>query len=291
MPVTIKMMRHDMAMNPDFLKNFRHEAQIIATLNHKNIIRVYDIEELYRTIFIIMEHTEGETLDRLIERLKTIPHPVAVDYLMQICAGLAYAHNRGVIHRDINPTNIFIQPGDELKILDFGLACQVGSEAVDYLGNLSYVAPEQVEGSAVDQRTDLYSVGVLAYEMVTGINPFPGNDPRILEEMHIAQDIPDPVQFATDLPDPLRTFILKACRRNPERRYQNMEEAMEALDPLSKVYRLPDRQFPADKPVMTTLVISYDEKQEFALSRLLEGFSAEAKRLGIDITASDFKNV
>jgi len=291
MPVAIKMMRHDMAMNPVFLNNFHNEARTIASLNHPNIIRVYDIEERYRTVFIIMEHSEGEGLNLLIKRLKKIPCPLAVDYLMQICAGLGYAHENGIIHRDINPTNIFIQPGDQVKILDFGLACQTGSEAVDFFGNLSYMAPEQVEGKAVDQRTDLYSVGILAYEMVTGTKPFPGNDPKLLEEMHLTQDIPDPAQVATDIPELLRSFILKACRRNPGQRYPNMTEASKALLPLSKIYGLHPKLLPVEKPMMTTLVLTYHEEQQLALSRLVEGFDGKARELGIDLKIAEFKEL
>ena len=132
MPVAIKMLRHDMAMNADFLSTFHNEAKTIASLNHENIIRIYDIEERYRTLFIITELAPGEGLNLLIERLKQIPLVPAVNYLMQICSGLGYAHDQGIIHRDVNANNILILPGDRIKILDFGLSLPIGNRGFGF---------------------------------------------------------------------------------------------------------------------------------------------------------------
>ncbi len=145
MPVAIKMLNHDMAMDPDFLKSFKKEAQTIAQFNHESIIRVYDIEENFRTIFIIMEHMRGEPLSDMIKRVGAIPIPRAVNFLIQICSGLEYAHQRGIIHRDIKPENIFVKPDGRLKLLDFGLACPIGSEDLLFESTLFYLSPEQVE--------------------------------------------------------------------------------------------------------------------------------------------------
>jgi predicted Ser/Thr protein kinase len=153
MPVAIKMMRHDMAMDPDFLIHFQNEAKTIAGLNHENIINVYDIEERFKTVFIIMEYLEGESLKHMLERLKRIPPSLALDFLIQICSGLQYAHQHGIIHRDINSSNIIIQRNDRLKILDFGLACPIGTEDFCSLGTMAYMAPEQIEAEAMDQRS------------------------------------------------------------------------------------------------------------------------------------------
>jgi serine/threonine protein kinase len=117
MPVAIKMMRHDLAMDADYLSNFQNEAKTIASLNHENIIKIYDIEERFRTVFIIMEFLEGESLDAMLGRLKTIPPALAVNFLIQICSGLQYVHQRGIIHRDINSSNVIIRRDDRLKIL------------------------------------------------------------------------------------------------------------------------------------------------------------------------------
>jgi eukaryotic-like serine/threonine-protein kinase len=155
MPVVIKMMRHDMALNSDFLQSFRNEAQIIAALDHPHVVNVFDFEERYRTLFIIMEYLKGDTLNQMIERLRVLPHPLTARFLMQICSALAYAHGQGIVHRDINPTNIIVQPNDQVKVLDFGLACPTGTEDFSSLGTAYYMAPEQIEGDPVDGRTDV----------------------------------------------------------------------------------------------------------------------------------------
>ena len=232
MPVAIKMMRHDLAMDPDFLRNFRNEAKTIAGLNHENIIKVYDVEEKFKTVFLIMEYLQGEPLIEMLRRLKVIPPDLAVHYLIQICSGLEYAHSRGIIHRDINSSNIVIQRDEHLKILDFGLACPIGTQDFSSLGTLAYMAPEQIQSDPMDQRTDIFAVGILAYEMLAGKRPFPENDLQALEEMHLNQDIPDPAASVADLPEGLQRFITKSCRRDPGRRYDDFKQAMADLKPV-----------------------------------------------------------
>ncbi len=229
-PVAIKMMRHHLAMDPDFLRNFRNEAKTIASLNHENIIKVYDIEERYKTVFLIMQFLAGETLSTKLERLNTIQPAAAVHYLIQICSGLQYAHRRGIIHRDINSSNIIIEPDEHLKILDFGLACPIGTQDFSSLGTLAYMAPEQINGDPMDSRTDIYAVGTTAYEMLVGKRPFDADDPRKLEDMLLHQDIPDPTRSITDLPKDLPHFITKSCRRDPDLRYDNMNQALVDLN-------------------------------------------------------------
>jgi serine/threonine protein kinase len=237
MPVAIKMMRHNLALNPGFLSNFRNEAKTIAGLNHENIIKVYDIEERYRTVFIIMELVEGESLKDMIQRLRTIPPFVAADFLVQICSGLGYAHAQGILHQDINPTNIIVQKDDRLKILDFGLACPPGTDDRSIFdGTIHYMAPEQIECDPVNERTDIYSLGITAYEMVTGRKPFEGNRVKAIMDMHVNQGIPDPAEMVPDLPESLHRFIIKACHRDLDKRYQDMGQALRDILPLATKY-------------------------------------------------------
>jgi hypothetical protein len=289
-PVAIKMMRHDMALNPEFLKTFRNEAKTVANLNHPNIIRIYDIEDCYRTVFIITELVEGERLDVLIRRLNRIPPPLAIRYLEQICAGLSYAHAQGIIHRDVNPTNMMVLPGDHVKILDFGLACPCGIEAVDFTGTLAYMAPEQIRGDTVDPRTDVYALGMLAYQMVTGETPFPEDNPSVLEQMHLTRDISDPAGIVADLPDSIGRFIKTACCRNPEGRYGDMAETIEALRGI-EITTERSREYPSvDRYHMTSLLLTYDGAQMLPLSRILETFRHEVKSLGVKLSVAEFKN-
>jgi serine/threonine protein kinase len=289
-PVAIKMMRHDMAQNTEFADRFRNEAQLIAGMNQKNIVHVYDIEERYRTIFIIMEYLEGSSLETVLQQKGRLPVARAVNFVNQACLGLNYAHQRGIIHLDIKPANLFVLPNDRLKILDFGLSCCAGSEDFCFLGTLHYTSPEQVLGNPVGPYTDLYSLGMTAYEMVTGARPFPEDDLNALVDMHVNEDIPDPAELVADLPELFRKFIIKSTRRIVEQRYQNVDEAMKDLIPLSRSLGCPmDGQCPAVRKI-TSLLLSYSEEQELELKRSLEKFSLELEALGVSLRSSDFDN-
>jgi CRP-like cAMP-binding protein len=291
MPVAIKMMRHNLAMNADFLDSFRREAKTIAALNHENILRIYDIEERYRTVFIIMEFLEGEGLRAMLGRLKRLPVPLAADILHQTCLGLDYAHRRGIIHRDLNPDNIYLLPGDRVKILDFGLACPAGTEDINLAGTADYISPEQIEGDPVDERTDIYGLGILAYEMVTGAKPFQAEKVRDLFDLHLRKDIPDPAERVAGLPEELRQFIRKASRSDPARRYQHVEEILEEIRPLARRIGLAGRHSRAEKQRMTNLFLLYRERDRQALTRLMEDFSAKAAELGVVLKVSDLHDL
>ncbi len=291
MPVAIKMMRHNLAMDDDFLESFHHEAKTIANLNHENIIKIYDIEERYRTVFIIMELLEGEGLSALLDRLRSLPLSLAVDILYQTCLGLDYAHQRGIIHRDVTPDNIYLLPGDHVKILDFGLSCPVGTEDINFSGTAAYISPEQIEGDPVDERTDVYGLGVVAYEMVTGTKPFQAETIKDLLDLHLHRDIPDPAERVPDLPEGLRRFIMKASRADPDRRYQNVGEALEEIQPLVRKTGLTGRQLSIEKQKMTSIFLMYREGDQQALTRLMEEFSAKAAELGIVLKVSDLHDM
>ena len=286
MPVTIKMMKHDLAMNPEFLKSFKNEAKIIAKLNHENIVRVYDIEERYRTVFIIMERLTGTTLDLLLKSIRSLPPERVVNFLSQICEGLKYAHQHGIVHQDIKPANIFILPDDKIKILDFGLACPFGSE--NFLaGTPFYMSPEQVQCFPVDQRSDIYSLGLVVYEMLTGKRPFEGVDQWEVMEMRANHEIPDPAVEMPDIPPTLRDFILKACARNPAERYQNIAEALEAAKIL--IHDLGDAGGEAVKAKRNVRMfyLVYDDEQKNGLSRAMEEFNQRVRSLGIELKTGE----
>ncbi|MDM8548886.1 protein kinase [Desulfobacterales bacterium HSG2] len=290
-PVAIKMMRHDLVMNADFLNSFRNEAKIIAGLSHENIIRVYDIEERFRTVFIIMEHLEGESLRDMLKRLKTIPPMLAADFLIQICSGLDYAHEQKIIHRDINTINIFVQRNDRLKILDFGLACPPGTDDFFFGGAFDYLAPELFDGEPANQQSDIYALGITAYEMVTGKMPYPEGNAGTLMKMRRTQDVPDPAETVPDLPELLRRFILKACRINPDERYRNVRQALEELGPLARKTDSVCISPPRAKRKMTTLFLIYEDEYQQPLRRLLEEFSVKVKELGVDMKTADFRDI
>jgi serine/threonine protein kinase len=286
MPVTIKMIKHDLALNPDFFKSFKNEAKIIAKFNHENIVRVYDIEELYRTVFIIMERLTGTTLDVLLESVDKLPPQRAVSFLVQICKGLQYAHRQGIVHQDIKPANIFILPDDKIKILDFGLACPFGSEGF-LTGTPDYMSPEQVQCFPVDQRSDIYSMGLVVYEMLTGKKPFEGNNQWEIMEMRANQSIPDPAVIMPDLPNTLRNFILRACAREPSERYQNIEEALEALKDLIHNHGFSEWEKVKPKRNVKMLYLVYNDDQDCELDPVIDEFHAELHRRGIELKVGE----
>ncbi|MFZ5572145.1 MAG: protein kinase domain-containing protein [Thermodesulfobacteriota bacterium] len=228
-PVVIKMLRHHLAMEPEFLTAFRREAEIIAGLNHPHIVQVYDIEERFQTVFIVMEFLAGESLKQTCSRPGGLSYVEVEEILIQIAEGLRYAHETGIIHRDINPANIHILPGNVVKILDFGLACPIGTENTDTLGTLQYSAPEQIDGDIADERTDLYALGLTAYEMVTGRPPFAEMEITEQVKRRLREEIPDPALVRPDIPEHLRAAILKACRREPRERYAFAGDLLAAL--------------------------------------------------------------
>ncbi len=289
MPVAIKMMKHNLAMDEEFLENFRREARIIAGLNHPNIVQVYDIEEQYRTIFVIMEFLHGQSLEEVLENLGRLSASRTVDLLSQVCKGLAYAHDQGIVHRDIKPANLFIKPNDHVKIVDFGLACPVGSEDLDITGTLEYMAPEQLEGDPVDERTDLYSLGLTAHAMVCGRLPHPTDDHRRMVNLRLSKEIPDPALAAPGLHPGLAGFIRRACRRDPAERYANAREALADLAKLQREFGR--REVPAATKKITTLVLSYDEGQRLELSRLLDRFSLQLFEMGVRIKTAEFEDL
>lgn len=291
MPVAMKMLRHNLAMDPDFISGFRNEAKTIASLDHENIIRVYDIEDRFRTIFIIEELIEGESLKDMLARLGSIPAKLAVNYLFQICAGLEYAHNKGIIHRDINTANIFVQQNDRLKILDFGLSCHIGTEDFASLGTVAYMAPEQITSEVLDQRTDIYALGITAFEMIVGRRPFPEDDVKTLMDLHLNSDITDPKELRPNLPDLLREFILKCCRRDPEERYQNISQALENLRPLAEELDLKTGSLPAKKFNMASIFLVYGDEQQQALKQLMESIHIQAKKMGIGLKSAEFTDI
>lgn len=291
MAVAIKMLKHPLAMDEEFHGRFLQEAKIIAMFNHRNIVHVYDVEALYRTLFIVMELLDGQTMAELLTRHGALPAAKAVIYLMQICSGLAYAHEKGIIHQDIKPANIQILPDDQIKIMDFGLACPVGSENFDMEGTTFYMSPEQIDSQPVDFRTDIYNLGITAYEMVTGRRPYPEDNLTALIDLHLNEDIPDPALSVPDLPEELRRFITKSCARLPEDRYQDMNEAIAELTPYYNSVIGNMKPLRREKQRMTSLFFLYQDEQIGPVSRLIEEMQVKAEKLGVVLRAAEFKDI
>jgi len=291
MPVAIKMLKHNLAMESSFLNQFNYEARTIANLNHPNIVKVYDIEELYRTVFIVMEYLEGVPVETILKEKERLPISQAVNVLLQVCAGLAYAHEQGIVHRDVKPANIFIQRDETVKILDFGLACAPGSCHARIEGTPLYVSPELIKGRPVDQRTDIYSLGIAFYRIITGKRAFDGADVSDLLNLHLYEDLPDPRFFVADLPEELHRFLTLATSKEPEERYQNVNQIIHDLQPLAQKLGIQHTAKTAPDFNMISLFLFYRDEHQAILKRLVDDFSQELKKIGAVLREADFKGI
>lgn len=281
MVVAIKMMRHHLALDASFLRNFQREAQIIASLNHENILRVYDYEQRYRTVFIISEYLEGESLRSLLNRLGTIPVPLLLRFLRQICDGLAYAHGKGIIHRDITPDNIMVLAGDHTKILDFGLACSLGGDDEHIGGALPYQAPELLEGNPADCRTDIYALGITLFELANGQKPFTNKQLTTFLQTGEPRRLPEPAVSDQPFSSALQRITAKACQHHPAERYQSVVEmAREVYSLLGHPLEI---SLPRDETTTrATFTLRFRDDQRQSVATLLQDIDRRAKELRLN---------
>ena len=285
LPVAVKMLKHSMALDSDFFETFQKEAKTIAALNHDNIVRVYDIEQSYRTVFIIMEYLSGITLREIIDSGHRLTLKRISKLLGQVCKGLQYAHHQGVVHQDVKPGNIFIQDGDKAKIVDFGLATPIGGCSDDMPGSPHYMAPEQIEGDPVDARTDIYSMGITAYEMATGVRPYPDDICQVLE-YHMTKNTPDPRELNPELPERFSSFIRKSTEKNPDMRFQDIAEVLRELDLISREQDdLLDADLDSGKK-RKNIQICYNGEDESGVQQLLDEFCDKLKNKGVELKLS-----
>ncbi len=290
LPVAIKMLKHAMAMDPGFTDKFENEAHVIARLNHPNIVRVYDIEHLYRTIFIVMEYLSGQSLRDMLENMRRFPFPRAMKLLTQVSEGLGYAHQEGIVHQDIKPDNIFVDDRDRVKIVDFGLARSVGTgDGLDVAGTPYYMAPEQIDGDPIDERTDIYSLGITAFEISTGFRPFPGPDVGDILMAHQAKPLPDPRSLMPDLPSAFNDFLQKATQKDPAKRHQSMSQVLADLKPLAEKYAT--SQAVIGNSILENMVLhlSCRDVDPFELTRLVEDFGERLKALGVELSVANLQ--
>lgn len=225
--VAIKVLLPRLLADPTFVERFRREAKAAAGLNHANLVSIYDWGELDGAYFIVMEYVEGETLKDLIRRQERLSGNEAVRITLHLLNGLASAHRRGIVHRDIKPQNVMLDREGNVKITDFGIARAADSgmtEVGAVLGTARYLAPEQAKGLQVDPRSDLYSVGIVLYEMLTGTVPFKGDTAVTVALKHVNEMPLEPSELVPGMPSALNQIVLKAIAKNPDDRYQSAEE-------------------------------------------------------------------
>ncbi len=224
--VAVKVLKQEFSENATFVSKFRVEAQAAAGLMHPNIVNVYDVGEEKGTYYIIMELVNGITLKRYIEKKGRLTPREAVTVAIQVAMGLAAAHRGHIIHRDIKPQNIIISKEGKVKVTDFGIAKASTSNTItsNVMGSVHYTSPEQARGGYSDEKSDVYSLGVTLYEMLTGKVPYDGETTVAVALQHIQDPFPSPREIVPDLPFSVEQIVLKCCEKSPDRRYQTMDE-------------------------------------------------------------------
>jgi eukaryotic-like serine/threonine-protein kinase len=225
--VAIKILNDRHAADDSFVERFRREAKNAAGLSHPNIVSIYDRGKAEGTYYIAMEYLDGRSLKELIVGRGPAPIKVAIDYARQILAAVGFAHRHGIVHRDIKPHNVLVSAEGRLKVTDFGIARSGASQMTEVgsiIGTAQYLSPEQARGASVDQTSDLYSVGVVLYEMLTGQVPFTGDTPLEIAMKHLSEVPKPPSELRPDVPHDLDLIVLRALAKDPSERYQTSEE-------------------------------------------------------------------
>ena len=228
-PVALKVLFPELSVDRSFVERFRREAQAAANLSHPNIVPVFDWGEDSGTYFIVMEFVDGRPLSSILKTAGPLAADRTAEIAAPVAAALGYAHKHGVVHRDVKPGNVLITDDGQVKVTDFGIARAVNTEESltqtgAVMGTATYFSPEQAEGMGVDARTDIYSLGVVLFEMVTGRPPFLGDTPVAVASKHVRDHPPSPRELNPSIPPTFEAIILKAMDKNPDYRYATAEE-------------------------------------------------------------------
>ena len=235
--VAVKILKSDLADNAEFRRRFRDESRAVAQLSHANIVSVYDVSRSDDMEYIVMELIDGITLKQYMERRGQMDWREALHFVIQIMRALSHAHSRGIIHRDIKPQNIMVLRDGSVKVADFGIACLADAAQTltqEALGSVHYISPEQARGDRTDARSDIYSSGVVLYEMLTGRLPFEGDSAVSVAIQHLSSVPLSPRDINENVPEALELICMKAMNPNPDRRYASAEAMLEDLEKFRK---------------------------------------------------------
>ena len=273
--VAIKVLRGDLADDEKFVRRFRREAQSASLLNHPNIVQIYDVGEDDGNFYIVMEYIPGQTLKQIIKKRKRLSIPETIDIMCQLTDGLSSAHDSYIIHRDIKPQNIMILDDGMVKITDFGIAMAVNASDLtqtnSVMGSVHYLPPEQASGRGSTIKSDIYSLGIMLYEMLAGTMPFRGETAVEIAMKHLKTPMPSIRKLRDDVPQALENIILKAAAKNPKNRYNNVRELYDDLktcldeqrkDEKRIVFKYPENEYDEEHTVVTNNLKDEIKKKE-----------------------------
>ena len=266
--VAIKILRPEFTKDEQFIENFKRESQAAAGLSHPNIVSVYDVGKEGNIHFIVMELIEGKTLSQYIEEKGRLDYKEAISITKQVASALSLAHKNQIIHRDIKPHNILITNTGVAKLADFGIAKAVSAATIvggnnKVMGSVHYFSPEQARGAYVDERSDIYSLGIVMYEMLTGKVPFDGDNPISIALMHINEPIPSITEQVPGIPPQLEKIVMKATDKYQSNRYKSADEMIEDLDNIEYITNVMGKKaFPTEETVAAPGNVEELYKQE-----------------------------
>ena len=280
--VAVKILRPDFTNDEEFIKRFKIEAQAAASLSHPNIVSIYDVGNEEDIHYIVMEYIDGATLKEYIEEKGALDWKEAVNISIQICLAIKHAHENNIVHRDIKPHNILFTKEGMIKVTDFGIARAVTSSTITMvggtIGSVHYFSPEQARGGFTDEKSDIYSLGIVLYELLTGTLPFNGDTPVSVAIKHIQEEPEEPINMNSQIPIGVNDIVKKAIQKDQNSRYQ---KASDLLDDLYKVLDKPSTQFFEETNIEdspTVRVPALDENTSFADKSVSKKIGDDMKR-------------
>ncbi|KKI92560.1 serine/threonine protein kinase [Bacillus sp. SA1-12] len=266
--VAMKVLRFDFSNDDEFIKRFRREAQSATSLAHPNVVSIYDVGEEDGIYYIVMEYVKGQTLKQYIQQFAPIHPREAANIMVQIVSAIQHAHDNHIVHRDIKPHNILIDHHGNVKVTDFGIAMALSSTTItqtnSVLGSVHYLSPEQARGGLANKKSDIYSIGIVLFELLTGRLPFDGESAISIALKHLQSETPSPKRWNPDIPQSIENIILKATAKDPFHRYDSAEEMEKDIETAFDVSRLSEPKFtiPDDDEATKAIPIITNETME-----------------------------